>query len=297
MYEHRLTPSDGTPVPDIWAYQPHTHGTVFGTEACIDETCVGCRLKTKSASATPRRSLRRCWSASSPRPATKATWCLTRSAAAAPLPCAAQKLGRRWVGIDVTHLAITLIKTRLLDAFRLEAGKDYAVIGEPVSEPDAAALAATDPYQFQWWALGLVGARPVEQKKGADKGIDGRRIFHDEGPMKAKQIIFSVKAGQNVGVGMVRDLGHVVQREGAAIGALITMKEPTKPMREEAAEAGFYDSPYGGRYSRLQILTVGDLLAGERLQFPHVEGMDATFKRAPRAAKAEGTHPELPLGG
>ena len=210
---------------------------------------------------------------------------------------AAQKLGRRWVGIDVTHLAITLIKTRLLDAFKLEAGKDYAVIGEPVSEPDAAALAATDPYQFQWWALGLVGARPVEQKKGADKGIDGRRIFHDEGPMKAKQIIFSVKAGQNIGVGMVRDLGHVVQREGAAIGALITMKEPTKPMRKEAAEAGFYDSPYGGRYPRLQILTVGELLAGEPLKFPHVEGMDSTFKRAPKAAKAETPHPELPLGG
>lgn len=197
---------------------------------------------------------------------------------------AAQTLGRRWVGVDVTQLAVTLIKTRLFDAFKIEAGKDYAVIGEPVSEPDAAALAAADPYQFQWWALGLVGARPVDQKKGADKGIDGRRIFHDEGPMKAKQVIFSVKAGQNVGVGMVRDLGHVVQREGAAIGALLTMQPPTKPMREEAAEAGFYDSPYGGRYSRLQILTVGELLTGAaRLQFPHVEGMDATFKQAPKA--------------
>ena len=78
----------------------------------------------------------------------------------------AQKLGRRWVGIDVTHLAITLIKTRLRDAFGLEAGKDYTVLGEPVSVPDAEALAATDPWQFQWWSLGLVGARPVEQKKG-----------------------------------------------------------------------------------------------------------------------------------
>jgi len=93
---------------------------------------------------------------------------------------AAQKLGRHWVGIDVTHLAITLIKARLRDAFNLEAGKDYTVLGEPVSVPDAEALAATDPWQFQWWALGLVGARPVEQKKGADKGIDGRLYFHDE---------------------------------------------------------------------------------------------------------------------
>ena len=169
------------------------------------------------------------------------------------------------------------------------------MVGEPVSEPDAEVLAASEPYQFQWWALDQVHARGDEQKKGADKGIDGRRIFHDEGPMKAKQVILSVKAGQNIGVGMVRDLGHVVQREGAAIGALITMQKPTKPMREEAAEAGFYDSPYGGRYPRLQILTVGELLAGERLKFPHVEGMDGTFKKAPRAKPAEEPHPELPL--
>lgn len=210
---------------------------------------------------------------------------------------AAQALGRRWIGIDITHLAVTLIKTRLLDAFKIQAGKDYDVVGEPVSEPDAATLAATDPYQFQWWALGLVGARPVEQKKGSDKGIDGRRIFHDEGPLKAKQIIISVKAGQNIGVSMVRDLGHVVQREKAAIGALITLKEPTKPMREEAAEAGFYDSPFGGSYPRLQILTVGDLITGATtLKFPHVEGMDGTFKRAPRAVPTAEPHPQLPLG-
>ena len=209
---------------------------------------------------------------------------------------AAERLGRHWVGIDVTHLAITLIKARLRDAFKLEAGKDYTVLGEPVSVPDAEALAATDPWQFQWWALGLVGARPVEQKKGADQGIDGRLYFHDEGPTKTKQVIISVKAGQNIGVGMVRDLGHVVQREGAAIGVLITMREPTGPMKTEAVSAGFYDSPWGGSYPRLQILTVAQLLAGEGIKYPHVEGMDATFKRAPKAAKAEAPHPELPLG-
>jgi len=209
---------------------------------------------------------------------------------------AAQKLGRHWVGIDVTHLAITLIKARLRDAFNLEAGKDYTVLGEPVSVPDAEALAATDPWQFQWWSLGLVGARPVEQKKGADKGIDGRLYFHDEPGAETKQVILSVKAGHNLGVGMVRDLGHVVQREGAVIGVLITMREPTGPMKTEAVSAGFYDSPWGGSYPRLQILTVAQLLAGEGIKYPHVEGMDATFKRAPKAAKAEAPHPELPLG-
>jgi hypothetical protein len=117
---------------------------------------------------------------------------------------AAQSLRRNWIGIDITHLAINLIKTRLLDSYGEMAR--YTVIGEPVSIPDAEDLAKTDPYQFQWWALGLVGARPVEQKKGADKGIDGRIYFHDEGSGgKTKQLILSVKAG-HTSVPHVRDL-------------------------------------------------------------------------------------------
>ena len=105
---------------------------------------------------------------------------------------AAERLNRRWIGIDVTHLAITLIKHRLHNAFGKQA--IYKVIGEPVSLPDAEVLAQEDAYQFQWWALGLVGARPVEQKKGADQGIDGRLYFHDEHHDigKTKQILFSV---------------------------------------------------------------------------------------------------------
>jgi hypothetical protein len=116
----------------------------------------------------------------------------------------AEKLKRQWIGIDITHLAISLIRHRLRDAFG-EASK-YQVIGEPVSLPDAEDLAKNDPYQFQWWALGLVGARPVEQKKGADKGIDGRLYFHDE-PKATKQIIFSVKAG-HTSVARVRTAGR-----------------------------------------------------------------------------------------
>jgi len=208
---------------------------------------------------------------------------------------AAQKLGRRWIGIDITHLAITLIKTRLKDSFGLVAGKDYEVKGEPVSVPDAQTLAATDPWQFQWWALGLVGARPTQQKKGADKGIDGRLYFHDEAGAQTKQVILSVKAG-HPSAPHVRDLRGVVEREGAAIGVLITMQEPPSQMRAAAAAAGFYDSPWGGSYARLQILPVGRLLAGERIDCPNVEGMDRTFKKAPKAKPKGAEHPALPLG-
>lgn len=194
---------------------------------------------------------------------------------------AAQKLNRKWIGIDVTHLAISLIKARLKDAFGDKIEKTYKVLGEPVSLPDAESLAQQDPYQFQWWALGLVGARPVEQKKGADKGIDGRLYFHDDRASGyTKQIIFSVKAG-HTSVPHVRDLRGVIDREKAQIGVLLTMEEPTRPMRTEAASAGFYDSPWGTRHPRLQLLTIAELLAGKNVDRPPHEG-NVTFKRAPK---------------
>lgn len=207
---------------------------------------------------------------------------------------AAQKLNRQWVGIDITHLAITLIKHRLRDAFGDAIAKTYQVIGEPVSLPDAKQLAADDPYQFQWWTLGLVGARPVEQKKGADKGIDGRLYFHDEPGGKTKQIILSVKAG-HITVSHVRDLRGVIDREKAEIGVLLCMEEPTKPMRAEAAGAGFYKTPYGN-HPKLQILTVGQLLEGARIDYPpQYAREDKTFKKAPKAMKPGPTQKGLPM--
>ena len=189
---------------------------------------------------------------------------------------AAQKLGRRWIGIDVTHLAISLIRHRLRDAFGEQC--EFEVIGEPTSLQDARSLAQQDPYQFQWWALGLVGARPVEQKKGADRGIDGRLYFHDEGRSgKTKQVIFSVKAG-HVTVSQVRDLVGVLSREAAEIGVFISLESPTAPMRREAASAGFYESPWGKKYPRLQLLSVEVLLSGRDVDYPRATNM--TFKRA-----------------
>lgn len=189
-----------------------------------------------------------------------------------------QRLGRRWMGIDVTHVAISLIRTRLKDSFGEAA--NFGVVGEPVALQDAEELAHTEPYQFQFWALGLVGARPAEQKKGADKGIDGRIYFH-EGTAETKQIILSVKAG-HVTVSFLRDLWGVIQRENAAIGVLICMEEPTKPMRTEAASAGFYESPWG-KHARLQILTIEDLLTGKKIDSPPLHQTSVTFKKAPKA--------------
>jgi DNA modification methylase len=203
----------------------------------------------------------------------------------------AQKLKRRWIGIDITHLAITLMKTRLNNAFGDQV--KYQVIGEPISIPDAAALAESDPYQFQWWALGLVGARPVEQKKGADKGIDGKIVFQGDAPGIFENVVISVKAG-HVTANHVRDLRGVVDREKAAIGVLISMEDPTKPMHTEGVTAGFYESKtWGKKYPKIQLLTIAELLAGKKIDMPPIKQVDKTFKKAVRHKGPEGEQLEI----
>ncbi len=154
------------------------------------------------------------------------------------------------------------------------------MIGEPTDYAGAAELAQENKYQFQWWALGQVGARPAEQKKGADRGIDGRLYFHDD-EGDSKQIIFSVKAGA-VTVSQIRDLVGVLDREKAQIGVFLCFELPTKPMLREAAEAGVYRSTDRTTYPRLQILTIQQILDGKQPEYPRF-ARDATYKKAPKA--------------
>jgi site-specific DNA-methyltransferase (adenine-specific) len=197
---------------------------------------------------------------------------------------AAQRLGRRWIGIDVTHLAISIIKSRLATTY---PGLVYDVRGEPTDLAGAHALAAEDRYQFQWWALSLVRARPLGQeagtkrgKKGADRGIDGLIPFIDEAGGAVKRAVVQVKSG-GVSSAVVRDLRGVVEREGAPIGVLVTLEPPTRDMCAEAAAAGVYRSPGWQRaYPKLQILTVEALLRGAAVAMPPPA---LVHKAAPRA--------------
>jgi len=198
---------------------------------------------------------------------------------------AAQKLGRQWMGIDVTHLSIALMKYRLKDAFNLDAGRDYAVIGEPQDMASARQLALDDRYQFQWWALSLIKARPLgDRKKGADRGIDGIINFIDDNSGKAKLALVQVKSG-HVTAGHIRDLVGVLDRESAAIGIYITLEEPTREMRREAVTAGFYHSDGWNRdYPRIQILTIADLLQGAEVKLPPSVN---TFRKASANSTAD----------
>jgi site-specific DNA-methyltransferase (adenine-specific) len=197
---------------------------------------------------------------------------------------AAQKLKRNWVGIDITHLAISLVERRLKDAF---PGIKFDVHGTPKDLDGAHALAAADKYQFQWWAVSLVSAVPFGgKKKGADSGIDGLIYFKPDGKSTEKAIV-SVKGGENVGVTMIRDLCHVVDREKARIGVFITLGEPTGPMLKEAAKTGFYETPYG-RYPKIQILTIAELFEGKQ---PNIPLVDPTFfKKAPKEVMENQDH-------
>lgn len=202
---------------------------------------------------------------------------------------AAQTLGRKWMGIDVTHLSIALQKYRLKDMFELEAGKDYAVIGEPEDVGAAQQLAVDDRYQFQWWALSLVKAKPLggqegskQGKKGSDRGIDGVIHFIDDKTGKPKRTLVQVKSG-HVKSGDIRDLKGTVEREQAAMGIFITLEGATREMDTEAVSAGFYHSPGWGRdFPKIQILTIADLLHGAEVKMPSPHG---TFKQAERVGK------------
>jgi DNA modification methylase len=193
---------------------------------------------------------------------------------------AAQKFGREWIGIDITHLAIAVIEKRLRDAF---PGIAFEVHGTPKDVAGAQALAARDRYQFQWWACALVNAQPYQgKKKGADNGIDGLIYFQDE-RHATRKIVVSVKSGEHVTVAQVRDLAHVVSREQAAIGLFVTLVSPTEPMRVEALKAGYYESPLGKSYPRVQILTIEGLLIGrDKPAYPDLALGAHTFKKAKR---------------
>lgn len=207
---------------------------------------------------------------------------------------AAEKLGRQWLGIDITHLAVALMKSRLQTSFNLDPGTDYTVTGEPLDVGSARALWAQDPYQFQYWAVSLLEAQPQgEQRRFADRGIDGVIYFVD-GPRRTPQrIIIQVKGGR-VSSPQIRDLAGVVEREKAALGLFISLEAPTRDMLTEAAAGGFYHSDLWQRdFPKLQIRTIADLLAGRSFDLPPRQPAYQPAERARPPQGEQGSMREL----
>jgi len=198
---------------------------------------------------------------------------------------ASQKLNRQWIGIDITHLAISLIEKRLRDAFK--SNLTFETHGTPKDLDGAADLAKRDKYQFQWWAVSLVDAQPYQgKKKGADGGIDGIKYFRDLDKEGVRKIVVSVKGG-GLKADDVRALNHVREREGAEIALFISLEQPTKGMNADAASAGFYESQNGRKFPRVQLLTIDGLLSGTaRAEHPDYEP-DLNFKKAKSEAQEQ----------
>src|SRR5438874_436224 len=216
---------------------------------------------------------------------------------------AAQKLDRQWIGIDITYLAINLIKRRLKDAFGEEI--EFEEKGAPTDFESAKRLAELDKFQFQHCALSLIGERPLKERegKGADRGVDGLLYFYEterkdipgrvmeepllkSEPVHREKIIVKVKGG-GVNRADVATLLGDVENQKATGGVLITLEKPSKQMRTEAADAGRYTSKlwHDKDYPRIQILTVEGLLNGtERIDAPPQIN---PFAMAAREAKVE----------
>ncbi len=206
----------------------------------------------------------------------------------------AERLERRWIGIDITHVAISLMKSRLRDTFGTQLS-EYDVVGAPQDLESARALATESEhdgrYQFEYWALGLVAARPGnDRRRGADAGVDGYIKFFDDDSGEARTVLVQVKSG-HVQRNVIATLKGDMEREQVEMGLLVTLEPPTGPMVQEAAAAGFYVPEHfpDRQFPRVQIATIEDLLSGNGPDVPRLGLADApTFRRAPRRRRSEG---------
>jgi site-specific DNA-methyltransferase (adenine-specific) len=202
---------------------------------------------------------------------------------------AAEKLGRQWIGIDVTHLAIGLIEKRMHEGYDTAEGPlQFEVIGVPKDKDSALRLAEDKPHDFQNWFCLKVGGYPLDGgRKGADRGVDGH-FYPYENSRETSTGVISVKAGHNIGVAMIRDLRGVMEREGYPFGLFLSAYEPTGPMKAEAAAAGVHENEFG-RFPRLQILTPADLFHGAPARLPPLAPINRRHARVEtRASHKEG---------
>lgn len=263
-----LGPEDGTYIPDIWAYQPGTEGVLYGTDSGIDSDVqwLGPTAPERLGYQTqkPEGLLERIISASCP----PTGIVLDPFCGCGTTVAAAQKLGRSWVGIDITYLSIDIIVDRLTYRYGPGIRKTFTIEGKPRDLQGAVALFEKSRFEFERWAVIQVKGRPNEKQVG-DRGADGVIPF----PLAAKRgvgrVLVSVKGGEQLGPDKVRDLAGTVHSEKAEMGLMITLRSPTSGMQEAAHRAGYYTWPVNGeRFPKVQIITVKDILAGKRPLMP-----------------------------
>lgn len=299
IYERYLKPNDGQLMSDIWAFQPYTNGTVFGTDKGIDEDVRWLSTKDQERLGYPTQKpeslLERIITASSKEGDTVADFfcgCGTTIAAA-------ERLNRNWLGVDISHLAIRLITKRLTDPYRGNKAKMREILdsiqisGIPKDIASARELASETEggrFDFQDWVVEVMMGGVCNPKKVADGGWDGYLTFNTTD--KDKDIVLvEVKSG-NVNVKNVREFIQVVDSKKAAIGVFVCFQEQvTKPMQLEAKHAGYYKKEvFVDQYDKIQILTIEDLFDGKTVKMPEsTKGLFKTAKKGKFEKESQGT--------
>ena len=291
-FRQYLQSSPGIPLQDIWAYQPYTEGVLFESDESIDEDVrwmprQGAAERLGYQTQKPLGLLERIVQSSS----IAGEVVLDPFCGCGTAVVAAEKLSRQWIGIDITHLAVAVMKNRLKKAFELEPLKDYDVVGEPEDVGSARALWEQDTFQFQYWAVSLLEGQPQEKpKRGPDKGIDGLLYFIDGPRRTPNKVVVQVKGG-HVSSRDIRDLSGVLEREKAAIGLFITLEESTRDMRTEAASGGFFHSDLWDRdFPKIQIRTIREWFDGQWFELPP---RPPEYQPAQRVRRREGRQGRL----
>jgi len=265
-----LTAESGAAAGDIWAFQPGTAGVLYGTTAAIDQDVAYLGPTSPERLGYPTQKpvglMTRILEASCPPGGTV----LDPFCGCGTTIDAAVRLGRRWIGVDITYIAIDLIRNRLRQAHGPAIDETYRVLGVPADLASAHDLFQRNPFDFERWAVSLVRGTPNDKQVG-DHGKDGILRFYRGKKERPGQIVVSVKGGKQLNPSTVRDLEGVVAHDaGTSGGILITLWDPTKGMRRAAETAGTYDDPAGNPLPQVQIITVGDLLAGRRPKTPMI---------------------------
>ncbi len=197
---------------------------------------------------------------------------------------AAHKLGRKWIGIDIAIHAIKRVaKVRLEERLGLVEGRDFVIDGVPQTREGAQDLWERDKYHFQKWAVEQVDGF-VTTKRTADGGIDGRIYFDLPGHDDFQSMALEVKGGRNVGISVLRELLGVLENDQAKMAGLIVLHKPSDRQMASfsrfMAEAGDLDV-HGMLYAKMQVLTIDQILAGERFKIPSPRGRGSSQTQLP----------------
>ena len=271
-YKYYLQDAPGVPLQDIWAYQPGTEDCVYDKpDQSIDQDVKWLSTRDRERlnypTQKPEGLLERIIRASSK----EGDLVLDPFCGCGTTVAVAQRLNRRWIGIDVTWIAIDLVeKKRLLATYGESLKGTYLVKGNPTDNESAEALAKKNKKEFELWAISLV---PDAGPREHDGGVDGVLGFQEHN-RKVRKVVIQVKGGETLTPSIVRDLIGTVEKENAAIGLLITLRKPTSGMQELATHAGkyVYHTPlWEKEYFRIQIRTIAELLEGKTFDLPSGE--------------------------